>query len=191
MFHPPSGLAFAPLAEDLLFTQPVKEKCISGLPGSACDGLFSLPVDEKSIWFGLGWLAFGPRACPLGKGLTFHPACRGSLFQGSLEDLVMDFSPYLSTKSSFALLRLPSLGPSGRLLGISWEGTHFWYISERLKPGAPSHMGPARFNAAFTFAISSSESNLNAPRRRDAALLDNGAPTSGCCGGRRAGHSVD
>ena len=60
------------------------------------------------------------------------------------------------------------------------------YLSERLKPGAPSHMGPARFNAAFMFAISSSESNLNASRG-----LDNGAPTSGCCGGHRAGRSVD
>ena len=80
MFHHPSGLALAPLAEDLLSTLPVEEKCISGLPGSACDGLFSLPVDEKSIWFGLGWLAFGPRACPLGKGLTFHPACRGKAY---------------------------------------------------------------------------------------------------------------
>ena len=52
--------------------------------------------------------------------------------------------------------------------------------------GAPCHMGPARFNAAFTFAISSSVSNLNASRGCDAALLDNRAPTSGCCGGRRA-----
>jgi len=159
---------------------------------SACDGLFSLPVDKKVhlVWARLACLQ-ASRLPPWER--TYFPPCpsRKSLFQGSLEDLVMDFSPYLSTKSSFALLRLPSLGPSGRLLGISWEGTHFGYISGRLKPGAPSHMGPARFNAAFTFAISSSESNLNAPRGRDAALLDNGAPTSGCCGGRRAERSVD
>lgn len=80
MFHHPSGLVLAPLAEDLLFTLPVKVTSSSGLPGSACDGLFSLPVDEKLIWFGLSWLAFGPHACPFSEGLTFDPARRGKVY---------------------------------------------------------------------------------------------------------------
>ena len=108
-------------------------------------------------------------ACGARNTLSFLPCLsRKSVFQGSPEALAMDFSPCLSTKSSFVLC-----------------------LKAWLKPGVPSHMGPAQFNAAFTFPISSSESNLNAPRRRDAALLDNGAPTSGCCGGHRAGRSVD
>ena len=43
--------AFRRLQEppDLLSTLPVEEKTITGLPVTACDGLFPLPVDEKAV----------------------------------------------------------------------------------------------------------------------------------------------
>ena len=104
-----------------------------------------------------------------------------------------------ANRDTMLCTRPPSLGPSGSL-GLL--GRHpLWGYKRTVETrcpsendslsGAPSHMRPARFNAAFTFAMSSSASNLNASRGRDAALLDNGAPTSRCCSGRRAGRPVD
>ena len=93
----PSGLALAPLAKDLLSTLPVEEKPISGLTGRSCDGLFSLPVDEKLI-------------CATFESLVCWPAvheklqksvCKGQDCPWLAQRLRWAFPPCLSRKRPF------------------------------------------------------------------------------------------
>jgi len=94
---------FGGSARDGLFPLPVEEKASSGLPrkalgvlsGSVRDVLFSLPVEEKTI----------PRGQNSGLRWPFHPARRG---KGRFEaSEVSESLPEGSTAQTLSTKRLP------------------------------------------------------------------------------------